>query len=357
MSKTKSRLTVAVDRVANSLGARALPAVPDLAKRKLIGRRAITVDGNVLDPTLQIMLAARKAMGSENLTDGDQPAVVRRNIRETVAPFNRSPIRGPLVTDLTISGAEGPIAARHYRPPQGRAPLLVFYHGGGFVFCDLDTHDRLCRLLCRDAGVQVLSVDYRLAPEHPAPAGLEDGYAAYQWALSHAADLEADPDKVCVGGDSAGGNLAAVVTHRARDEGIAPALQLLLYPATDLGGDTVSQRLFAEGFLLTAKDIGLLWSYYLDGSAVDAADPRVSPLRSQNFAGLSPAIVATAGFDPLRDEGESYAAALEAAGNVVDLRRFGSLIHGFGQFDALGGACASALAEVCSALRAHLRHH
>ncbi|WAC92989.1 alpha/beta hydrolase [Mycobacterium sp. Aquia_213] len=224
------------------------------------------------------------------------------------------------------------------------------------MFGDLDTHDRLCRLIRRDAGIQVLSVDYRLAPEHPAPAALEDGYAAYRWALSHVDDLDADPGRICVGGDSAGGNLAAVVAHQARDDGIAPALQLLLYPATDLGGDTASHKLFAAGFLLTAKDLGLFWSSYLDDSGIDVANPRVSPLRSENFAGLAPAIVATAGFDPLRDEGESYAAALEAAGNVVDLRRFGSLIHGFGQFDALGGACASALAEITSALRAHLRH-
>jgi acetyl esterase len=358
MPNPQSGLMVAVNTAGNSLGARALPLVPESAKRKLIGRRAITIDGNTLDPTLQIMLLARKAMGLENLTDGDRPAVLRKNIRDTVAPFNRNPIAGPVVTDLTISGAEGPIGARHYRPPQaGRVPLLVFYHGGGFVFCDLDTHDRLCRLICRDAGIQVLSVDYRLAPEHPAPAGLEDAYAAYQWALAHVDDLGADPGKVCVGGDSAGGNLAAVVAHQARDAGIAPALQLLLYPAIDLRGETASRKLFAEGFLLTARDIGLMGAYYLDGSGIDAADPRVCPLRKENFEGLAPAIVATAGFDLLRDEGESYAAALEAAGNVVDLRRFGSLVHGFAQFDALGGACASALAEITSALRAHLAHH
>ncbi|WP_108925147.1 alpha/beta hydrolase [Mycobacterium montefiorense] len=347
----------AVNSAGNSFGARALPLIPDRAKRMLIGRRATTIDGNVLDPTLQIMLAARKAMGLENLTDGDRPAVVRKNVRETIAPFNRNPIAGIVVNDLTIPGAEGPIAARHYRSEQaGRAPLLVFYHGGAFIFCDLDTHDRLCRLICRDAGVQVLSVDYRLAPEHPAPAGLEDCYAVYRWAVSHVDDLQADPGKICVGGDSAGGNLAAVVAHQARDDGISPALQLLLYPVIDLGADTASRKLFAEGFLLTARDLALMSSYYLDGSGVDAADPRVCPLRGENLTGLPPAIVATAGFDPLRDEGESYAAALEAAGNVVDLRRFGSLIHGFGQFDALGGACASAVAEITSALRAHLRH-
>ena len=357
MVNANSRLMAAINTAGNNLGARALPLIPDRAKRMLIGRRAISIDGNVLDPTLQIMLAARKAMGLEDITDGDRPAVVRKNIRDTVAPFNRNPIAGPLVTDLTISGAEGPIAARHYRPERsGRAPLLVFYHGGGFMFGDLDTHDRLCRLICRDAGIQVLSVDYRLAPEHPAPAALEDGYAAYRWALSHLDDLEADPAKVCVGGDSAGGNVAAVVAHQARDEGIAPALQLLLYPATDLGTETASQKLFAEGFLLTAKDLRLLWACYLDGSGVDVADPRVSPLRSKDLAGLAPAIVVTAGFDPLRDEGESYASALEAAGNVVNLHRFGSMIHGFGQFDALGGGCAAALAEITSALRAHLRH-
>lgn len=275
MLATNSRLMTSVNTAGNSLGARALPLVPDRAKRILIGRRAVTIDGQVLDPTLQIMLAARKAMGLQNLTDGDRPVVVRDNIRQTVAPFNRNPITGPVVAELTISGAESPIAARHYRSQRvGRAPLLVYYHGGGFVFCDLDTHDRLCRLICRDAGVQVLSVAYRLAPEHPAPAGLQDGYAAYRWAFSHADELDADPGKVCVGGDSAGGNMAAVVAHQARDDGIAPALQLLLYLATDFGGETASRKLFAQGFLLTAKDIGLLWAYYLDGSGIDVADPR-----------------------------------------------------------------------------------
>jgi acetyl esterase len=232
----------------------------------------------------------------------------------------------------------------------------VFYHGGGFIFGSIETHDRLCRLICRGAGIHVLSVGYRLAPEHPAPAGLQDAHAAFLWATTHAADLGAEPGAVCVGGDSAGANFAAVVAHRARDAGAPPRLQLLLYPATDLRGATASRNAFAEGFLLTRKDIDLMQRHYLSNSGIEVTDAEISPLLSDDFTGLPPTIVVTAGFDPLRDEGEAYAAALAAAGTVVDLRRFGSMVHGFAQLDALGGGCATAMADIISALRAHLRY-
>lgn len=356
-SAFKTSPLAAITDAANGFGARALPRIPDKVKRQLIGRRAIAIDGNTLDPSLQMMLAAWKVMGVHGLTDGNAPTLVRKNTLRTLSQLNYNPIAVKETSDLTIPGPGGDIAVRHYRPEDaGRGPLMVFYHGGGWVFGDLNTHDRLCRLICRDAGIHVLSVDYRLAPEHPAPAALTDAFAAYQWAVTHASELGADPDSVCVGGDSAGGNLAAVVAHQARDVGSPLALQLLLCANVDMRGDTRSRKLFADGFFLTRKDIDLLVRYYLTNSEMRITDAKVSPLLSTNFAGLAPAIVVTAGFDPLRDEGESYAAALEAAGNVVDLRRFGSMTHPFALMDALGGGCAAAVSEITAALKAHLHH-
>ncbi len=210
-------------------------------------------------------------------------------------------------------------------------------------------------MICDGAGVHVLSVDYRLAPEHKAPAAVEDAYAGYRWALEHAAELGADPGRVAVGGDSAGGNLAAVVAQRARDDGAPPPmLQLLLYPITNFAGQTRSQGLFADGYFLRRWDMDFCQGKYIGGSGVDSADPRVSPLLAEGLSGLPPTLLVTAGFDPLRDEGRQYTEALRAAGNSVDAREFGSLIHAFANFIGLGGGSVTAIGEVTSALRAHL---
>ena len=220
---------------------------------------------------------------------------------------------------------------------------------------DIETHDGLCRLLCRDAGVHVLSIDYRLAPEHAAPAAGQDCYAAYRWALEHAAELGADPTRVAVGGDSAGGNLAAVVSQQARHDGVQlPALQLLLYPATNFAADTRSKTLFAQGYYLTAKHIDWFRDNYLSGSALDVSDPRISPLLAADLTGLPPALVLTGGFDPLRDEGNQYAEALAAAGVTVDHRQYGAMVHAFANFFPLGGGSVTAMTDIVSALRAHL---
>jgi acetyl esterase len=210
-------------------------------------------------------------------------------------------------------------------------------------------------LICRHAGIHVLAVDYRLAPENPAPAGLDDAYAAYRWALKNGADPGAEAGRVAVGGDSAGGNLAAVVSQLARDDGTpTPALQLLMYPATHFAAQTRSRILFAEGFVLSRKDIERSERQYLAGSGLKPDDPRVAPLLARDFSGLPPALVVTAGFDPLRDEGEQYAAQLGAAGGIVDLRRMASLVHGFANMAPLGGGSAVAVAETISAVQAHL---
>ncbi|WP_428341652.1 alpha/beta hydrolase [Mycobacterium sp.] len=341
--------------VATKVGVKVIPWVPTRAVRLLAGGRSVTVDGNTLDPTLQLMLSAQHAMGIEGLAVGDDVAASRALMRESLMAF-----AGPQVhvgvRDLSLPGPAGPIPARHYRPAATKpTPLLVFYHGGGWTIGDLDTHDALCRLACRDADVHVLSVDYRLAPEHQAPAAVDDAYAAFKWACEHAEELGAIPGKVAVGGDSAGGNLAAVVSQLARDQGgPQPVLQWLIYPRTDFTAQTRSLSLFAEGFLLTKADMDWFEVQYLDGSGIEPADPRISPLLADSLAGLPPALVATAGFDPLRDEGDRYAAALHKAGTHVDWRSMRSLTHGFANLFPLGGGSAQATTELISALRAHL---
>jgi acetyl esterase len=336
---------------------RLLPHLPDAVKRVLLGRRTVTIDGNTLDTTVQFMLAAQRSAGVNGLVASSDVTVARSQLGKLASMIDARIAVG--VRDSSVPGPAGAIRVRHYTPVRsdgsGPEPLLVFFHGGGFVVGDLETHDGLCRLLCRDAGVHVMAIDYRLAPEHPAPAAIDDCYAAYRWALEHAAELGADPSRVAVGGDSAGGNLAAVVCQLARHVGVElPALQLLLYPATNFAADTRSKTLFADGYFLTKKDMDWFRDNYLGGSSLDAADPRISPLLADDLAGLPPAMVLTGGFDPLRDEGNQYADALAAAGVPVDHRQFGPLIHGFANFFPLGGASATATAEVASALRAHL---
>lgn len=347
---------------------RLLPHVPDAVKRLLLGRHTVAVDGNTLDTTLQFMLAAQRSAGVNGLVASSDVAVARSQLQKLSSMIDSGVAVD--VKNSSIPGPAGPLPVRRYTPADAGVlvdssrerssvgeprPLLVFFHGGGFVVGDLDTHDGLCRLLCRDAEVHVLAVDYRLAPEHPAPAAVDDCYAAYRWAVEHAAEFGADPARVAVGGDSAGGNLAAVVSQLARNDGFAlPALQLLLYPVTDFANDTRSKTLFADGYFLTKKDMDWFRDNYLAGSALDVDDPRVSPLLAEDLSGLPPAMVLTGGFDPLRDEGNQYAEALAAAGVAVDHRQFGPVVHAFANFFPLGGASATATAEVVSALRAHL---
>jgi acetyl esterase len=349
-----SRLRLAAINAASRVVLRALPKNPQPVKR-LLARRPITIDGNTLDTTLQLMLAAQRSAGINGLLASRDLDVARTQLRKLAGMVDADIAVG--VKDVSLPGPSGAIRARHYVPVNsvGTEPLLVFFHGGGFVVGDLDTHDGLCRLICRDAGVHVLSVDYRLAPEHKAPAGAEDCYAAYRWALEHAAELGADPARVAVGGDSAGGNLAAVVSLQARNDGVQlPALQLLIYPVTYLDSETRSKTLFAEGFFLTKPDMGWFRNQYLDGAPIDVADPRVSPLLVEDLSGLPPALLLTGGFDPLRDEGNQYAERLAAAGVTVDHRQYGSLIHGFTNFFPLGGGSATATADMVSAVKAHL---
>jgi acetyl esterase len=229
----------------------------------------------------------------------------------------------------------------------------VFFHGGAFVYGDLDTHEKTCRFLAERAGVQVLAVDYRLAPEHAFPAAHDDALAAYHWALDHLEDLGVAPDRVAVGGDSAGGNLAAAVALAAAQDGLPLAFQLLVYPACENAArETRSSRIFAEGFYLTREFMAIGTESYTPDPA-DRADPRMSPLRAAIPAGLAPAYVATAGFDPLRDEGEAYAQRLADAGVAVEVRRFPDQIHGFFNL-LLAPRSRAAVEEIAEALRAGL---
>jgi acetyl esterase len=241
--------------------------------------------------------------------------------------------RGPEVArveDRRLPGPAGEIPVRLYQPePDRTRGLLVYFHGGGFVACGLDTHDGTCRLLARDAGCAVLSVDYRLAPEARFPAAPEDCYAATRWAVANARSLGADPSCVAVGGDSAGGNLAAVVAQQVRDRG-GPRLahQLLVYPVTEIGADTPSRKENARGYFLTDEMMHWFERQYL-ARPDDRLDPLASPQLARDLAGLAPATVITAEFDPLRDEGEAYAERLRRAGVPVELRRYDGLFHGF----------------------------
>jgi acetyl esterase len=342
---------------------RLMPRIPDSAKKVLLAGKTVTIDGNTLDTTLQLMLNLQKTSGVNGFVASSDVGVARAQLRKLARLMTAD--TAVRAKDLTVTGAAGPLRARHYIPgdspsepvdAEGLRPLLVFFHGGGFVLGDIDTHDALCQVICRDADVHVLSIDYRLAPEHKAPAAVEDAYAAYLWAVDHVGELGADPTRIAVGGDSAGGNLAAVASQLARNAGAPlPVLQLLIYPVTNyFSGDTRSKTLFADGFFLTKKDMDWCRAHYLGGAAIKAADPRISPLLADDLSGLPPAVVVTGGFDPLRDEGTQYAEALAAAGVPVDHRQFGTLIHGFVNFFPLGGGSATATAEVVSALKAHL---
>jgi acetyl esterase len=318
---------------------RTLAAVPPPVARLLAGR-PVVVDGQRLDPEMQLGLR----LVSLSDRDGPQsPAAVRAQVARSA---RRVALRLPIgaVEELRAGG----LRARLYRPRAAAGGLLVFFHGGGFVVGDLDTHDVPCRFLAERSGAAVLSVEYRLAPEHRFPAAVDDALAAFNWARDHAAELGADPGRIAVGGDSAGGTLATVVARLAD-----PAFQLLIYPGADWNADTYSRRRFADGFLLTAEDIAFYRDHYLADEAA-ALDPRASPLLAEYLAGSAPAYIATGGFDPLRDEAEEYARRLAAAGVPVALRRHEGLIHGFVNAVGISRAAALATAEMAGALRTAL---
>jgi len=297
-------------------------ALPASAQRVLAGR-PVTIDGNTLATDVQLMLRMQRLArlpGAEELPVPEGRAVLRRTTSYTAGDQRIGSVRSVRVADLP---------ARLYVPTGAKepGPLLVYFHGGGFWCGDLDSHDGTCRFLAEQSMVRVLAVDYRLAPEHPFPAAYDDAVAAYAWAVKNAHELGADLARLGVGGDSAGGNLAAGVAIEAARQGWPCAVQLLVYPVTQARRETRSLELFGEGFYLTRGFMDRLDEAYCDG--VPADDPRLSPLAAELPADLAPALLYTAGFDLLRDEGEAYGDRLRAAGVPVEATRFADQIHGF----------------------------
>jgi acetyl esterase len=312
------------------------------------------LDGQELAPEIHMLLRLARLVGDESVAEDRSPEQARAENRAAAAA-----VAGPLrpmarMEPFSIPGPAGAIPARLYVAPGAASPprpLLVYFHGGGWTIGSLDTHDGPCRFLATHSGAAVLSVDYRLAPEHPFPAAVDDALAAFRWAVECAVELGADPARVAAIGDSAGGNLAAAVSLLARDGGgPLPAMQALIYPVTDAVGGQRSRDLFARGFLLTKADMDWFEAHYLPDSSM-SADPRVSVLRAQDLSGLPPAYVTTAGFDPLRDEGEAYAERMRAAGVKVALRRHPGLIHGFANMTAISRTARAAMHELAGALR------
>lgn len=278
------------------------------------------------------------------------PAEARRLYRERRAFTQPEPPLVAEVRDMAMPGPGGPLPLRLYRPRPAPEvlPLLVYFHGGGWTIGDLDTHDVLCRQLALAGECAVLAVDYRLAPESRFPAAVDDCVAATRWARSEAIALALDPRRIAVGGDSAGGNLAAVVCIVERDAGVpALAAQLLVYPATDMRALAPSHQTNAQGYLLTADSIAYYRGHYIPERS-GWSDWRASPLLAAELSRLPPALVLTAGFDPLRDEGRQYADALSAAGNRVQYVCFERQVHGFITMSRVLDEAESAV-ELCGA--------
>jgi acetyl esterase len=255
------------------------------------------------------------------------------------------------VRDQDIPGPGGPIQIRIYRPSAERPlPVLVYFFGGGWTLGTIDTSDGVCRALTNAVGCVTITVGYRLAPEHKFPAAVDDCHAATEWISAHAAELGVDPDRIAVGGDSAGGNLAAAVTLLARSRGPRLAHQLLVYPNTDYLSDTPSLRENNDPLLFNRNSSDWYWGHYL-ASPSDGADPLASPLRAADHAGLPSATVITAEYDPLRDQAEEYAERLRSSGVPVTLSRYSGMVHGFFTMSGVLDAARDAVAEAAACLR------
>lgn len=317
---------------------------------RLLPEHTRLVDGLTLAPELQLMLKLRELQGGRSWSELSIPHARAQMAQECRISGGDKLAVGPVRT-FEIPGPTGPMRVRHYMPTElGKRPLMVFFHGGGFLFGDLNTHDQPCRYFAKYAGVQVLSVEYRLAPDNPFPAAVDDAFAGYVWALEHADRLGADASQILVCGDSAGANLAAVVAQLALiEKKQTPALQVLLYPCLDRTVERASLQLFKQGFFLTRRDIDYCLENYARGE--DPHDIRLAPDRFPDLASVSPAYVVTCGFDPLRDEGEAYEAALRKAGVVTRFQRIPDLIHGFINMTGLSPASEAALIAVADQTR------
>ncbi|RNL66069.1 alpha/beta hydrolase [Nocardioides marmoriginsengisoli] len=349
MSSLQTAVETVVLRVAMGL--------PERAQRALL-RKPVVLDGQTLAAETQMLLKLQEITKQPPLGVGMSAAEARPVVvQQGRMVAGKQPIGA--LRELTVDGAEGPIAARLYLPSSrlgaDPVPTLMFIHGGGMALGDLDSHDGACRHLAELAGVQVLSIDYRLAPEHPFPAAVEDCFAAYQWLVKNADALNADPERLAVGGDSAGGLLSATTAIQAAEAGLPMAFQLLIYPVVDFTTRSRSQELFdGGGFYLTKEGMDRLSDWYFPDEAAKAS-PLGSPgARTELPSGLAPAFVATAGFDPLRDEGEAYARLLAQHGVPVTTQRYPSMIHGFFNMVGVGREARANAADIAARLKVAL---
>lgn len=327
-----------------------LLSLPTPVLRALSGGGVVYQGGRTLDPRFQFMTAgARRQPPMSSLT----PEEARAASAAGLALMAGRPEPGVRVETLSIDGPGGALRLRAYRPADQdpAAPLMVFAHFGGGVIGDLETSDVFCQMLARIACCAVVSVDYRLAPEHRFPAGLEDVLAAYRWARDNAARFGAPEGVAAIGGDSMGGNFAAIVAQEMKRLGEPqPAVQLLIYPAVDVASETQSMTTYAEAYPLSRDTMNWFMGHYMAPDA-DPADPRLSPIKAEDLSGLAPAVVVTAGFDPLVDQGECYAKRLKDAGVPVIYRCYDSLAHGFTAFTGAVPTADVACREIAGFVR------
>ena len=323
------------------------------AQRRLFGRPP-ELDGQVVAPDINVVLELAKRTGEDTLTGGLPPEESRAYVRRSAASVSGPTLPMADVFEFAIPGPGSELRARLYVPfgaPPPPRPMIVHFHGGGWMVGDLETNDSACRFLAAHSGVSILSPTYRLAPEHPFPAAVEDAQAAFRWAVALADELGADRDRIAIGGDSAGANMAAGVCIAMRDQdGPRPAMQLLIYPCTDAIEVRRSRKLFSDGFILTQMDIDVCERAYLPDKAM-GHEPLASILRAPDLSSLPPAYVATAGFDPFRDEGEEYGLRMREAGVPVAIRRHPRLIHTFANLTDVSRSARTAMAEAAGALR------
>ncbi len=325
-------------------------SLPSPVLRAMSGGGVVYKGGRTLDPRFQFFAhAAKKLPPMSSLTPAEAVAGSARGLAAVQGPLEP----GVRTESLSVEGPNGPIPCRAYRPEAQdiHAPLIVYAHMGGGVIGDLETCHAFCSILARIVRTAVISVDYRLAPDHKFPAGLEDVLAAYRWARDNTARFGASAAPPAIGGDSMGGNFSAIVAQEMKRKGEPqPSAQILIYPAVDVASETPSMTTFGDAYPLTRETMEWFMGHYM-GADADPADPRLSPDRTEDLSGLAPAVIATAGFDPLTDQGEAYAKRLQAAGVPVRYRRYDSLAHAFTAFTGAIPAADAACREIATLVR------